>query len=244
MSIGLYTGASQLQALEQWQSLTAHNLANSSMPGFQGGTFSIEGVQPGAFSKPVAGDTADLILRGSLQRSMGSGEVKVTGNPNDLAIQGEGYFSVRSDEGEVYYTRNGEFHPNSEGEIVNAQGFPLLAGGGPIQVNTQDGPFTVAQDGTVSQGGQQLAQISVYSFENPAALSGVIGSAVADPLGRAGPRLLETPTVNQGHLEMSNVSPMKEMISMIEISRAYEIAQKAIQQEDERRDKAIQTFSV
>ena len=89
-----------------------------------------------------------------------------------------------------------------------------------------------------------MAQISVYSFENPAALSGVIGSAVADPLGRAGPRLLETPTVNQGHLEMSNVSPMKEMISMIEISRAYEIAQKAIQQEDERRDKAIQAFSV
>ena len=58
------------------------------------------------------------------------------------------------------------------------------------------------------------------------------------------PRILANPVINQGQLEMSNVVPMREMISMIELSRAYEIAQKSIQSADERQDKAIQTFSV
>ena len=142
------------------------------------------------------------------------------------------------------YTRNGEFHVDATGRLVNAQGFPLLAAGGPIQINVQDGPFTVAQDGIVSQDGQQLAQISLYTFDNPEALSASIGSAFVDPKGKAMPRILENPVINQGQLEMSNVVPMREMISMIELSRAYEIAQKTIQSADERQDKAIQTFSV
>ena len=175
---------------------------------------------------------------------MSSGEVKIIGNPNTLAIQGPGYFSFRDDAGEVNYTRNGEFHVDATGRLVNAQGFPLLAAGAPIQINVQDGSFTVSQDGTVSQNGQQIAQISLYTFDNPEALSGSIGSAMVDPNRDAMPRILANPVINQGQLEMSNVVPMREMISMIELSRAYEIAQKSIQSADERQDKAIQTFSV
>jgi flagellar basal body rod protein FlgG len=67
---------------------------------------------------------------------------------------------------------------------------------------------------------------------------------MVDPAQKAMPRILPNPVINQGQLEMSNVVPMREMISMIELSRAYEIAQKSIQSADERQDKAIQTFSV
>lgn len=244
MSIAITTGASQLSALEHWQAVAAHNLANSSMPGFQASTFAVEGVRPGAFEEPNKGLPSSSLLLGQAARSMSSGEVKITGNPNDLAIQGTGYFSVRDGAGEINYTRNGEFHVDAAGQLVNVNGFPLLAGGGPIQINVQDGPFSVSKDGTVSQNGQQLAQISVYTFDNPDALSGAIGSAMVDPARKAQPRLLATPIINQGQLEMSNVVPMREMISMIELSRAYEIAQKSIQSADERQDKAIQTFSV
>ena len=95
--------------------------------------------------------------------------LKLPENPNDLAIQGPGYFlSSRRSRSRINYTRNGEFHVDATGRLVNAQGFPLLAAGAPsIQINVQDGPFTVAQDGTVSQNGQQLAQISLYTFDNP-----------------------------------------------------------------------------
>ena len=244
MSIAIHTGASHLSTLEHWQSVAAHNLANSSMPGFQGSTFSVEGVQPGSFATELNGQAVRHLLQGQSSRSMDSGEVKITGNPNDLAIQGSGYFSIQDEAGEINYTRNGEFHLDATGRLVNAQGFPLLAAGAPIQVNVQDGPFTVAQDGTVSQKGQQLAQISLYTFDNPEALSGSIGSAMVDPDRKAMPRILANPVINQGQLEMSNVVPMREMISMIELSRAYEIAQKSIQSADERQDKAIQTFSV
>tara|TARA_B110000003_G_C16651350_1_gene534275 strand:+ start:3338 stop:4087 length:750 start_codon:yes stop_codon:yes gene_type:complete len=244
MSIAIHTGASHLSALEHWQSVAAHNLANSSMPGFQGSAFSVEAVQPGSFATELNGQAVRHLLQGQSARSMSSGEVKITGNPNDLAIQGPGYFSIRDEAGEINYTRNGEFHADATGRLVNAQGFPLLAAGAPIQINVQDGPFTVAQDGTVSQNGQQLAQISLYTFDNPEALSGSIGSAMVDPEQKAMPRILPNPVINQGQLEMSNVVPMREMISMIELSRAYEIAQKSIQSADERQDKAIQTFSV
>jgi flagellar basal body rod protein FlgG len=244
MSIAIHTGASHLSTLEHWQSVAAHNLANSSMPGFQASTFSVESVQPGAFATELNGQAVRHLLQGQSSRSMGSGEVKITGNPNDLAIQGAGYFSIRDEAGEINYTRNGEFHVDATGRLVNAQGFPLLAAGAPIQINVQDGPYTVAQDGTVSQNGQQLAQISLYTFDNPEALNGSIGSAMVDPERKAMPRILANPVINQGQLEMSNVVPMREMISMIELSRAYEIAQKSIQSADERQDKAIQTFTV
>lgn len=244
MSIATHTAASQLSTLEHWQSVVAHNLANSSMPGFQGSKFAVEGVQSGSFAAVLEGQAASNLIEGRSARSMDSGEVKITGNPNDLAIQGPGYFSVRDAGGELNYTRNGEFHVDATGRLVNAQGFPLLAAGAPIQINVQDGPYTVAQDGTVSQGGQQLAQISLYVFDNPDALSGSIGSAIVDPEQKAMPRILANPVINQGQLEMSNVAPMREMISMIELARAYEIAQKTIQTADKRQDKAIQTFSV
>lgn len=245
MSIAIHIGASHLSTLEHWQSVAAHNLANSSMPGFQGSIFSVKGggAESVAFSH-TNGSNFDALLQGQSARSMSSGEVKITGNPNDLAIQGPGYFSIRDEAGEINYTRNGEFHVDATGRLVNAQGFPLLAAGAPIQINVQDGPYTVAQDGTVSQNGQQLAQVSLYTFDNPEALSGSIGSAMVDPERKAMPRILANPVINQGQLEMSNVVPMREMISMIELSRAYEIAQKSIQSADARQDKAIQTFSV
>lgn len=245
MSIAIHTGASHLSTLEQWQSVAAHNLANSSMPGFQGSIFSIKGggARSVGFSHTKT-TNFNALLQGQSTRSMSSGEVKITGNPNDLAIQGPGYFSIIDEAGEINYTRNGEFHVDATGRLVNAQGFPLLAAGAPIQIYPEYGPYTVAQDGTVSQNGQQVAQISLYTFDNPEALSGSIGSAMVDTEGEAMPRILPNPVIKQGQLEMSNVVPMREMVSMIELSRAYEIAQKSIRSADERQDKAIQTFSV
>jgi flagellar basal-body rod protein FlgF len=244
MSIGLYTGASHLNALEQWQAMAAHNLANSSMPGFQGGVFAIKGSEVGDGKRIKAAAPDAYQLNGSIQRSLAGGEIQVTNNPNDLAIQGEGFFSLQGENGATYYTRNGEFHRNNEGVLVNATGYPLLADGSPIQLTAEDGPLSVAEDGTVSQDGQQVGRVSVYRFENADALRLERGSLISDPLNLAGPTLIETPTIGQGQLEMSNVSPMREMISMIEIARAYDISQKALQQQDERVEKAIQAFSL
>ena len=200
MSIAIHTGASQLSALEHWQSVAAHNLANSSMPGFQGSTFSVEGVRPGSFANVLNGQPVNNLIHGQSARSMSSGEVKITGNPNDLAIQGPGYFSFRDDTGEINYTRNGEFHVDATGRLVNRRAF--LVGCWSTDPDQCTGWFFYGLTGwNVSQNGQQIAQISLYTFDNPEALSGSIGSAMVDPNRDAMPRILANPVINQGNLK-------------------------------------------
>lgn len=240
MSIGINTSVSFLKGLESRQSVVANNLANSSVPGFQKALFAVSGTHLSGRSNAVP--QANFV-QGSVERSLEPGAVKVTGNPLDFAIQGEGYFQLQGPRGQILYTRNGEFHVNSENELVNAQNLPVQGEGGPITLDPQLGEFFVAPDGTVSQDGQQLGKLAVYRFGNEAALTGYHGTSFADPNGEARPEILETPTVYQGQIEMSNVSPMHEMISMIEITRAYELAQKMIQQSDELTEKTIQAVN-
>jgi flagellar basal body rod protein FlgG len=115
--------------------------------------------------------------------------------------------------------------------------------GGPITVDPKLGDFSVAIDGTVSQDGQQIAKIAIYRFDNIDALKAYKGTTFQDTDEESFPKIIETPTVYQGQIEASNVSPMKEMISMIEITRAYELAQKMIQQSDELTEKTIQAVN-
>lgn len=238
MSIGIYTNLTNMEALENRQSVVANNLANSSVPGFQKTLFAVSGSQMADRSRGVS---EAYLLNGEIERSLQSGAVKVTGNPNDFAIQGEGYFQLQAPGAENFYTRNGEFHVNAEGQLVNSDNLPVLGEGGPINIDLELGDFSVAQDGTVSQDGQQIAKLAVYRFNDPEALKSYMGTSFADPNGDAGPQIVEMPTIRQGQIELSNVSPMQEMISMIEISRAYELAQKSIQQSDELTEQMIQT---
>ncbi|MEX0322946.1 MAG: flagellar hook-basal body protein [Puniceicoccaceae bacterium] len=244
MSIGLTTGANNLQTLEKWQATIAHNLANSSTPGFQKASFEVVGrsLRPVQSTEGTA-DARTLIPTGMATRPIGKGEIKITNNPYDMAIQGEGFFSVQGEGGQVMYTRDGEFHLNNEGTLVNKMGYPVMAGGGAIEVQKEEGPISVAPDGTVSQNGQAIERISVHRFNNPEMLHGS-GSYFIDPQNAAGVELIENPIVRQNQLEMSTVSPLREMVSMMEVSRAYEITQKLIEDDEERAQKAIQTFSV
>lgn len=240
MSIAIASNASNLHALEMWQATVANNLANSSVPGFQKTLFAVSGSEMRSRTNMVPGANA---LNPGVERSTMPGPIKVTGNPLDFAISGEGYFSFQGPEGERLYSRNGEFHIDSTGLLVSAQGFPVEGEGGPITIDQQLGPFTIDREGVVSQGGQQVGKIGIYEFNNPDALKNYQGVMFEDPDDKAQPGLMEFPTVYQGQLELSNVSPMQEMVSMIEISRAFEISQKVIQQLDERQEKTIQTMS-
>ena len=241
MSIAIHTSAFNLEALENRQSIVANNLANSSVPGFQKTLFAVSGnVLKG---RPL-GTVQALAPVGGIERSLEAGAIKVTGNPNDFAIHGEGFFQLQGPRGEQLYTRNGEFHVNAEGELVNSDNLVVQGEGGPITIDPELGGFSVASDGTVSQDGQQIGKLAVYRFDDADALKAYKGTIFADPNGQARPELMEVPTVYQGQIEMSNVSPMSEMISMIEITRAYELAQKIIQQSDELTEKTIQSTSV
>jgi flagellar basal-body rod protein FlgG len=185
------------------------------------------GVQVGLGVRPAA--TQKMYAQGSLQN---------TGNPLDLAMEGEGFFRVQLYDGTFGYTRDGSFKIDSNGQIVNSNGYKLSP-----EIIMPPGfvfsDISVSQDGlvTVKVAGDEtpieVGQITVYRFVNPAGLNN-IGQNLSKITAASGPPIPGRPgfggmgKIQQGFLEMSNVQIVEEMVNMIVAQRAYELNSKAI----------------
>jgi flagellar basal-body rod protein FlgG len=169
------------------------------------------------------------------------GNMENTQNELDLAIEGDGFFQIALPNGETAYTRDGAFKLDSNGRIVNADGFSLEP---EIAIPSDALSISVGLDGTVSvlQAGEstpsEIGTIELARFVNPAGLISmgknlfITSEASGDEMiGTAGENGLGT--LAQGFLEMSNVSVVDEMVNMITAQRAYESNSKAIQAADE-----------
>ncbi len=178
------------------------------------------------------------------------GAINTTGSPFDLALDGPGYFQVQLPGGQLGYTRAGNFSRSAEGQLVTAQGYAVLPA---ISVPEGASAITVAQDGTVSAAvagsaeAQQLGQITLASFANPAGLQAA-GDNFLMETGASGPAQLGAAGeggrghIRQGMLEGSNVNVVEEMVDMIECQRAFEINSKMISAVDEMLRNANQTL--
>ncbi len=189
------------------------------------------GVQVGHGVKAAA--TQKIFTQGSLQ---------ATGNVSDIAIQGEGFFRVMLIDGTFGYTRDGSFKIDSNGQVVNSNGYRLMP-----EIVLPEGfireTLTITQDGrvTVKVPGNDdpilVGQIEIYRFVNPAGLSSIgenlfkVTNASGDPIGGR-PAYDGMGSLIHQFLEMSNVSVVKEMVNMIVAQRAYELNSKAIQTSD------------
>ena len=189
------------------------------------------GVQVGHGVRPAA--TQKIFTQGALQS---------TGNAPDLAIEGEGFFRVLQYDGTFGYTRDGSFKIDSNGQIVNSNGYRLLP-----EIVLPEGflsdSLTISQDGRVSVkvGGSdepvEVGQIELYRFVNPAGLE-AIGENLLKQTNASGESIAGRPgfdgmgKVLQRFLEMSNVSVVREMVNMIVAQRAYELNSRAIQTSD------------
>lgn len=221
-----YTTLNRQSGLMREMGVVANNIANASTIGFRR-----EGV---VFSEYISAMDQDPSL--SMAHASGrhvdlsQATIAQTGGSFDFAIQGEGFFLIDTPQGERL-TRAGSFTPSAEGELVTPDGYRLLdAGGTPIQVPPDARNVALAQDGTLSAGGQPIAQIGLWRPADPLALrhqSGTLfdGGAI-EPV--------ESGQILQGMLEDSNVEPVSEIARMIEVQRAYELGQKFLDSEDER----------
>jgi flagellar basal-body rod protein FlgF len=161
-----------------------------------------------------------------------------TGGQFDFAIQGEGFFLIETPQGQRL-TRAGTFTPSAEGELVTPDGYRLLdAGGAPIFVPPDAKGVAMASDGTLSTGGQPIAQVGLWQPADPLSLRHQAGTMFsADAVEPA-----EGATVLQEMLEDSNVEPVSEIARMITVQRAYELGQKFLDSEDERVRGVIQAL--
>lgn len=176
------------------------------------------------------------------QKIFTQGSLQNTGNVSDIAIEGEGFFRVLTYDGTFAYTRDGAFKIDSNGQIVNSNGYRLMP-----EVVLPEGfireSLAISQDGriTVNLPGQDdpvdVGQLELYRFVNPAGLQAVggnlfkISSASGDPIGGQ-PGFDGMGKVIHKFLEMSNVEIVKEMVNMIVAQRAYEFNSKAVQTSD------------
>ena len=237
MENSLLIALSRQTALRRDMTTVANNIANMNTQAFKRESIMFDDfLMRSKGGERIMGDKLSFVHDVAQYRDLSEGNFEETGNPLDLAIHGEGYFTVETPQGNRY-TRNGHFQLNSDGIVVNTDGYPVLTDGGDkIQTNATDTRIEISRTGQIYTDAGQIGKIGVVEFANPQNLAKVSNTLLSAKNETAQP--VETPDVLQGKLESSNVEPIIEMTRMIDIQRSYENAKKLVEKEDERIRKA------
>jgi flagellar basal body rod protein FlgG len=242
MYLGTYEGAMAMAGLERWQNAIAQNIANSSAAGFKqtGVSFQAEGLggMKVSTSKDELSTHHALKVRGSINHE--AGQLVPSDNPLDVAIKGKGFFSVKSPDGAAVFTRNGQFHLDSTRKLVDPAGNEVQSVSGSIVIPAGSGDLEIDTKGRIFAGSLPLGQIRIVDFEDYNQLQQVPGGFVVPEESGMRPTTAEESQVVQGFYESSNVSPMAEMVNLINVGRAYEANQKAISNFDQLMGRALQ----
>ena len=235
MDNAIYVGLSRQMTLQRQLDVTANNLANMDTAGFKVEHLSVveDPISAPGASFGLGRDPIKYVLDNGSARDFGQGAIEQTGATFDTAIEGAGFFSVQAPDG-VRYTRDGRFTTNASNQIVDQAGDPVLdTGGSPVTVDPTLATPVIGKDGSISQatkngGVSKIGRLGVTRFANKAALSKVGANQYADPTGQAGATNAPDAVVRQGYIEKSNVNPVTEVTSLVDITRAYERMQNII----------------
>lgn len=246
----LWSAATGMKAQQTNIDVTSNNLANVNTPGFKKGRAEFQDLmyltaqEAGApvntgTTTPVGSQVGMGVREVAIARSFAQGDYQQTDNPYDLTIQGDGFFQVQLGDGSTAYTRDGSFKVDSNGALVTSQGYivqPAIT----MPPNAQN--VTITSEGIVTarvgDQTQQVGQLQLVSFMNPAGLS-AHGQNLFKQTDASGvpqtfnPGQTGTATILQGSLENSNVRIVEEMVNLIVAQRAYEANSKAISTSDE-----------
>jgi flagellar basal-body rod protein FlgF len=247
----LLIGLSRQTVLQRELDIVANNIANLNTTGYKadGAVFS-EYLEGGARAGRAAPSDRGLsfVQDRMAWHDWSQGTVQQTGNPLDVAIDGDGMLVVQTERGERY-TRNGALQIGPTGEIVTSNGDKVLGDSGPIVLQATDKDIVITKDGTVKvREGVSLTtdstrgRLRVVKFANPQQLQKDGGSTYSAPDGVV-PQPVASPNVVQGTVEKSNVRAVVEMTRMIEISRAYTEVASVLQQQNDLRRNSIQQLA-
>jgi flagellar basal body rod protein FlgG len=246
MNIGLYQSAASLSALERWQEVVAQNITSSQVAGFRKRTVEFSSIEMGSIqadSKARSGNggvSPAMFPSTHTGVSFQPGETTPTRRELDVALEGDGFFEVQMPDGTRGYTRSGEFHLGADRTILSRGGLPVLTTGGtPITMLRNGGSLSIGEDGKINQGDSQLGTLSVVTFADTKKLI-PLGGGLFTPSDGIAPTKLEKPGVLQGYIEGSNVTPLHEMIALVQIARAYEANQKILTSRDQNLQKALE----
>jgi len=226
MNSGYYAAFTGLVARMQALDLLANNLANVDTTGFRGQHEFYRAITTSLNPQPMTALNQainDFGVLGGAAIDQRQGSLQSTGNNLDLAISGPGFFSVQTSGG-VRFTRNGSFHVNSAGVIVNDDEYPVLGPGGPIQL--PPGDIAIAEDGTVSVAAAVAGQVRVAEFVPGTILVPEGESNFVAPPGAD--RDATSSKVEEGMLESSNVTVTQAMVNLMVLQRHAELLERTL----------------
>lgn len=252
MQRSMFIAATGMEAQRLNIDVISNNLANVNTTGFKRSRADFQELMYQGLKDPGAASADGTILPTGIQVGLGvkpaavqkifkQGDFVSTENPLDMVVEGNGFFQILTPEGEIAYTRAGAFKLDSEGSIVNSDGYAMEPAitipDSTLSITiTTDGTVSVLQDGSTSP--IEVGQIELAQFTNSGGLTS-IGKNLFVTNESSGEATTGTPnsqgfgSVNQGFLELSNVNVVEEMVNMIVSQRAYELSSKVVQTSDE-----------
>ncbi len=219
-------------ALRRQMNIVANNIANMNTTGFKGEKMMfVQHLVRSRGGESILGERIAFVRDVATMRDVSEGPLLSTGNPLDIAVRGDGYLVVETEQGNRY-TRNGHLRLDDTGQLVTGQGDRLLSTGDqPFFFSPEDKQINISRDGTVSTENGELGKLKVVRFENQQQLRQIGGGLFAT---EQQPEEVEKPDIVQGMLEGSNVNAIIEMTRMIETQRAYASIGDFIKSEDDR----------
>jgi flagellar basal-body rod protein FlgF len=227
MDSGFYSAFTGLAARMQSLDLVANNLANTNTTGYKAQKEFYSALTTSLNNQrltPINQAINDYGLLGGSRTDFSAGSLNPTGNDTDLAIDGSGFFAVKTKAGAERYTRNGNFSLNTQRQLVDSEGNLLQGEDGPIQLPS--GKLTVSTDGTVSVDGAIVSTVKVVDFapNTPLTLEG--NTDFTAPAGSAKPA--PAAQLREGMLEASNSNPVMSAVALIDLQRNAEMMQRAL----------------
>ncbi len=223
--LGMIEGTETMLAHEHRMDQIANNLANVDTAGYKKEDITFwEMMFKTADHRPRVGKALKILTNHQ------QGSAKQTDNPLDFAINGDGFFRIQTPAG-VRYTRNGNFTLNSQGQLSTFDGNLVIGDGGPIALADQN--IQVGRDGQITANGTPINRLGVVTFPDLTGLEKEGANLFRTKEGVAQEQPVAVPNIQQGYLEGANVNIVAEMTEMIDLQRAYQSQQRAIQTTDD-----------
>lgn len=229
-----YINLSGQLALQRRLETVANNVANSTTPGYRAEEVRFESLLSDDGQNPIA-----FVTRGDTYLSRASGGLNRTGNPLDVAVDGNAWLGIQT-AGGVAYTRDGRLTLSPTGELQSTSGSAILdPGGAPVLVDPSKGALTIGRDGRIMQGDKQVASLGLFTIPDTAKLTRGQNSSVVPDVAAAPVVDFAHTGVVQGFVENSNVNPIKEMTHLIAVQRAFDAVSTTISSVDAAVDAGI-----
>ena len=244
MDNALYVGLSRQMTLQRSLDIVANNIANMDTAGFKVEALS---VRTNPIAPPASAGHSftpvKYVLDDGVARDFGQGELQTTSSPYDVAIQGNGFLTVQTANGNRY-TRDGRLSLDAQNQIVDKAGDPVLStSGAPVAIDPTKSAPVIAKDGTISQAGPngqvtQVGKLGLVRFANLSALGKEGANLFVDNDGQT-PQPTTDASLRQGMVERANVQPISEINRLIQVTRTYESVQDMMSSTQDMSTKAI-----